>query len=500
MMNPRCGFRIFGLPLLLFLALWWEGSILGLSDDEAYHWVLAQRPALGYAYHPPGMAWFVSISQMFLGSFTHSIPQMMIRFPSSLTIAVVGLIALLWGKDNGVSNKKIQRVFFMFLSFAGLSALGWMMVPDTPLFLGWAVLFYSTWKFCRGDLSRRYQVGLFLGSALVLIGKFSGILAIGSAGLCLLLWARIQKWRGVSLVALGTCAALLPILIWNSEHEWASILYQLHARHEGSSVNFLRFARFWLAELVIAGPWVIYTSFSASFRGARDLTKPLAPESFAALWIIPALLIFCTQPLYSDFKLHWAYVVWLPATFLLGLKWGRGEEKWGARIQMGFGLAVLIFVTVALHFPVGSALITKFSRAHQTLYDPKLDVTNDLYGWSEFPKFLASLGKDAEGMPRTGSRYQTAAQTATALQDSTTTSLMPKEVRSFDEWPALHIGDTEGPEWPSLKQPVLYISDNRYDAPPEFKNARCRKLGRFEKYRGDYLAKWIQVDRCDPLP
>ena len=32
---------------------------LGLSDDEAYHWVLAHRPAFGYAFHPPGMAWMV---------------------------------------------------------------------------------------------------------------------------------------------------------------------------------------------------------------------------------------------------------------------------------------------------------------------------------------------------------------------------------------------------------------------------------------------------------
>ena len=480
------------MPVLLFAGLWLEGSTLGLSDDEAYHWVLAQRPALGYAYHPPGMAWFVALSQLVLGSFTHALPQMMIRFPSSLTTAFIAFLALLWAKDNGVENSRLYRVFLIFLSFAGMSALGWMMVPDTPLFLGWAILFYSSWKFCKGDHSRRFQIGLVLGAALVLIGKFSGVLAIGSAGICVLLWGGERKLRGVFLIGLGTCAAALPILIWNSQHEWASILYQLKGRHEGASINGLRYLRFWLAELLIAGPIIIAISFTTLKKvGAR-----FSAESFAAFWIAPALVIFCVQPLFSDFKPHWAYAVWLPSTFLLGMKWGRGEWKRLARVQVAFGVTVLVLVTVSFYYPLGSSLVSRFSKSG---YEPKLDVTNDLYGWQDFPAYLKTLGPDAEGLARAGSRYQTAAQTATALQDAQTTSLMPKEVRSFDEWPKLDIGDTEGPEWPRLTKPVLYISDNRYDAPAEFKNAKCRKLGRLEKYRGQYLAKWIEVDRCDPV-
>jgi hypothetical protein len=486
----------FGLPALLFAFLWLQGSLLGLSDDEAYHWVLAQRPALGYAYHPPGMAWFVAASRFLLGSFTHSIPQMMIRFPSSLTVAIILWIAILWAQDNGVRSSALYRVFLIMLSFAGLSSLGWMMVPDTPLFLGWAILFYSSWKFCRGDLSRRYQIGLVLGSFLVLIGKFSGVLALGSAFLAIFLWAKEKRFRGLGFIFLGALAALVPILIWNSQHEWASILYQIQGRHEGASINALRYARFWLAELVIAGPVIIAVSFTGSIHGVKNLLKGKNPETFAALWILPALLVFCVQPLFSDFKPHWAFAVWLPAAFLLALRWGRDERVIGVRVQVGFGVAVFIFVILCLNFPLGSALISHFSKG---AYDPRLDVTNDLYGWRDFPDYLRSLGADAEGLPRTGSRYQTAAQTATALQDSQTTSLMPKEIRSFDEWPALHIGNTEGPEWPLLTHPVLYISDNRYDAPPAFKNAKCRKLGRMEKYRGPYLAKWIQVDRCDPI-
>ena len=30
---------------------------LGLGNDEAYHWLYAEHPALGYYDHPPMMAW-----------------------------------------------------------------------------------------------------------------------------------------------------------------------------------------------------------------------------------------------------------------------------------------------------------------------------------------------------------------------------------------------------------------------------------------------------------
>ena len=39
--------------LLRVFSAWY----LGLGNDEAYHWLYAEHPALGYYDHPPMMAW-----------------------------------------------------------------------------------------------------------------------------------------------------------------------------------------------------------------------------------------------------------------------------------------------------------------------------------------------------------------------------------------------------------------------------------------------------------
>jgi DNA-binding CsgD family transcriptional regulator len=43
-----------------------QSSWLGISDDEAYYWALAQNPSWGFAYHPPGVVWFIYFFQKLL--------------------------------------------------------------------------------------------------------------------------------------------------------------------------------------------------------------------------------------------------------------------------------------------------------------------------------------------------------------------------------------------------------------------------------------------------
>src|SRR4051812_20113004 len=96
-------------PAAVFLVLVLIGSALGLADDEAYHWVLSQRLALGYAYHPPGMAWFVAASRALLSPLpwvaTNS--ALAVRLPAATTMALILGLALGWvGRAGG---KRLDR-------------------------------------------------------------------------------------------------------------------------------------------------------------------------------------------------------------------------------------------------------------------------------------------------------------------------------------------------------------------------------------------------------
>src|SRR5271166_5931856 len=43
---------------------------LGLGNDEAYHWLYASHPALGYYDHPPMMAWIEMLGLSLPGAGT----------------------------------------------------------------------------------------------------------------------------------------------------------------------------------------------------------------------------------------------------------------------------------------------------------------------------------------------------------------------------------------------------------------------------------------------
>jgi hypothetical protein len=131
--------------------------------------------------------------------------------------------------------------------------------------------------------------------------------------------------------------------------------------------------------------------------------------------------------------------------------------------------------------------------------DPKMDVTNDLYGWPDLRRFVVeSAGESALELPFVGSRYQTAAQAAFWLGAGTQVTLLPRDLKALDEWPDLNVSAGQGPDWPRLTRSILYIADSRYDGAPEYPGSTCVRARVFEKLRFGFKAKTIYLWKCDP--
>lgn len=485
------------IPVLFFLVLMLHASFLGLSDDEAYYWVLAQTPSFGYAFHPPAVAWVIAFFQKTLGGILPPSSSGLVRLPAVLGTSLVLALSLNWLKQVLPGRENLTRAAAVLLSFCGYFALCWMIVPDIPLFLGWTLLFVSVWKICFARTTPLTFLFLTVGAATLILSKYSGILAIGSAVISLLLWAKgPSRTKGIVALTLGLTLGLLPILSWNASHEWASLLYQLRDRHSGSEVSFLRFGRFWGAQLVLAGPILVFFTFRvliAPFEWIRTrVSGAAAVNLYCAAWALPAAAVFLIQPLFSDFKLHWAFVVWWPAALALAAHVNAKSWKW-IRIQAVVGMALGFFILVSCHLPVGGWLLKSFKGEG---FDPRLDVTNDFYGWNQLRKQLRS---DLASLEVVGSRYQTASQAAFSLAGKNLVTFLPRDGKEFDEWPDLQVSLGQGPDWPRLKKSVLFVADNRYDAGPAFPGASCGKVQRIEVRRFDLLAKWIDVWRCDPV-
>lgn len=484
------------IPILFFVVMILHGSWIGLTDDEAYYWVLAQKPSLGYAYHPPMVAWLIALSETIFGWIFSRPHSFVVRLPALASAAGFLALSLFWLRRTGVAQKRLPRASVVLLSFAGIFSLSWMMVPDLSLFLGWTLAFVGTWTLCFDEKESRWPyAALFVGTSLAILSKYSGVLAAGSAGLSLLIWSR-KPFKGIAAIVFGGVIALAPIVWWNANHEWVSILYQVRERHSGSAFSWIRYGRFWAIELLAAGPVLVFFAF-ALLKGAvtEKNREALRVFRFTAVWLLPGALIFCLQPLWAEFKPHWAFIVWWPA--LLALTWASSVLKWReklVRFQIAYGVTLSVFVLVSCHFPLGGWALSVFSGPSA---DPRLDVTNDLYGWDRLPDFVNEKVGSAE-FAVVGSRYQTAAQAAFAFGRKAPVTMLPRDLKARDEWPDLDLSDRPGPEWPVLKRPVIFVADNRYDAPPEFPKAHCSKLGKLEARRSGFVVKWISVWKCEP--
>lgn len=483
---------------VFFVLLFFHGAWIGLTDDEAYYWVLAQKPALGYAYHPPAVAWLIAISQRLTGWFFGANSAAVVRLPAALCASMVLGLSLRWLRKVGTPKEEVGFATLILLSLAGLFSLSWMMVPDLPLLLGWVLAFSATWDLISGETGGGATfLVLAFGVGLSMLSKYSGVLVAASSVMALSFWARpVEARRGWAAVIGGGCLASFPILAWNEAHEWASILYQIRDRHEQGSLSWIRYARFWVVEAFAAGPIFLLLS-GAGFREMFKVSSP-RPRVLKYLWVWagPPALLFGLQPLWSDFKPHWVFVAWWP--LMIALAWSATAlRKWRgwAKGQVVYGLTLGVFVILSCHIPIGNWILGEALGDHA---DPRLDVTNDLYGWRKLPGFLRTLpGNTDLRMPVIGGRYQTAAQAYFALGVGANATLLPRDLKSRDEWPMLSVSERFGPEWPRLNQAVLFVADNRYDAPPAFPGAVCQKAGRVEEFRGHFLAKWIDVWKCE---
>ncbi|MGZ3708707.1 MAG: ArnT family glycosyltransferase, partial [Bdellovibrionota bacterium] len=387
------------IPIFLFaLILLVHGSTLGLSDDEAYYWTLSHHFALGFAYHPPLVTWLEGLSRILLGWFIPENTSFVARVPAIACAVTTLLLAQSWVRESTRERADETKAALVLISFAGLFGLSWMIVPDLPMFVGWTLAWWASWKICFSakDL-KRAEWALAAGLLIAMLSKFSGVLCVVSAVLTVNFWApRERKGRAMGAIFAAVVLAAAPILIWNARHHWGALIYQLRERHSDDTLSWARYARFWGAQVLTAGIAVLAFTFLLLRRARKG--QDAMVSRFALAWILPGALVFCVQPLFSDFKPHWAFVVWWPVVMVLARSFALGADRWLARTQIAYGFAALALILVSCHLPLLALLGQR---------NPKLDVSNDLYGWREFrARVLTELGPGALDLPVVGSRYQ----------------------------------------------------------------------------------------------
>jgi 4-amino-4-deoxy-L-arabinose transferase-like glycosyltransferase len=328
-------------------------SLIDLRTDEAYYWTWSKESVLSFLDHPPAVAWFIKFGTAIFGDTNFGT-----RFAGVLAMLVTQL--LLADIVRRVTHDVRAVVIAILMPEAALY-YGLLMAkvsPDVALIPFATAMMWALVRLAESDDARWWlAAGVFAG--LALLSKFTAVLLLPAV----VAFTLVPRWRGRWLRSPYPWAALLiafvlflPVLIWNSQHDWASFRFQLvraTATHEWSWRTLGEFIglQFGLVGFVLL-PVVLTGVVLTAWRGYRRLdavaillsTAVIVPFVYF-LWKSLSLRVGDTWPTFI-----WPFGFAAAAINLSGLQKEGWPEKfvrssfWWARVAIVSGIAFVVGV------------------------------------------------------------------------------------------------------------------------------------------------------------
>lgn len=194
-----------------------------LIHDEAYYWDWSRQLDWCYYSKPPGIACLIASTMTFFEPTTFSV-----RLPAAiLSVATVGFVYLIGSR---IYSHRVGLVAAAILSATpGNAAAGVMMTIDSPFLLCWTAALYCLWRMFERQHDRwkwvmltAFAVGLGLQFKQTMIA-----FPILVAGFVCIRGEDRREWRTISfwLCGLGAICSLIPMLYWNSQHDWITFAH-----------------------------------------------------------------------------------------------------------------------------------------------------------------------------------------------------------------------------------------------------------------------------------
>lgn len=354
---------------------------LDLVPDEAYYWEFARRPALSYFDHPPMVGYMIALLRPFLGDSV-----LAVRGFALVSNAMVTLILFfICQRVFSCAKTGFFSVLLFHLTPSGL-AVGFLMTPDTPLALFWAlclITFLSIIKNPEPVLPWVFM-GVFLG--LGALSKYNMILMVPAVAASILIFPERRKlvftaryWIMVLLAFAGT----IPILLWNMQNEWASLKFQFeHGLQPGNYSLWRYFGEFLGGQLITMGPAVFVLLCCLSVSQVIKSFKAKNEEVFfLAVTILPALLLFAYSGSKTKVEANWPQIAYIGGFPLIAHWLVTGWTK-----------------KRALWTILPGAILTVVALLHSlTLILPVRDVSYRLHGWQEAGALIRQVDQETGG-------------------------------------------------------------------------------------------------------
>jgi 4-amino-4-deoxy-L-arabinose transferase-like glycosyltransferase len=345
-----------------------------LIGDESYYWLWSRHPAWAYYDHPAGVALLIRASTA-LGDAT----PFGIRWLNAL--AGVACVVLTWLVGEHLLSRRAGLFAATTVAVGAPFLITSRFVYTNALTLLLMLLNVLTfWRMTRGRSGVADGLAFGLTLALLFNTKYSAYVhAIAIAAALLLdhrhLLRTPRLWVAAGVGALG----LVPVIVWNAGHDWASLRWQLShltqaTLHEPSLLGSAHHA--WV---YLTGPLILLSAAGLGrVRTAADRLLTL----LALFLLVPVTV----SPINSPRNLSSGLV---PLLLLAGTRFPRDLTSGMRRTAAGAFATLLLGVAL---FGVGSVVnLAGPSRLPQSSIVPA--IRRDAAGW---PALGAILGRESD--------------------------------------------------------------------------------------------------------
>ena len=385
MRTPAGG--VAALILATFAARLLFAASLGLGIDESYMVAAGRKLQLSYFDHPP-LAWWMAWGMAHL---TGSESAIVVRLPFLALFALTTF--LMYRVTSTLFDPQAGLWAAVVLNMApvlGITAGTWVL-PDGPLFaalLGTLACLIAALR-SDGRAAWGWWLAAGLCAGLALGSKYSAALTLLGAAAFLATEPTTRHWimRPHPYVAgVVALAVFLPVLVWNAEHGWVSLLFQ--GGRAGGSLHPLGPLMAISGQAAFLLPWIwlplVWCGFVAARRGPSDRER----------WLLfclaaPPILLFTVAALWSNTLFHWAAPGYLMLLPLLGEAVARRRQAsrlvriWLAATA-AFVIFGVVFVASEVRFNWLSAPIADFPLGK----NPNIDAVD----WTSLQMELESRG------------------------------------------------------------------------------------------------------------
>jgi len=383
----RLGYLLAAFLLLIRLAYLASGKI-ELSEDEAYQWLWSKHPALSYYSKPPLIAYI-----QFLGTHLWGDNEFGVRFFSPVIAALMSILVLRF-----MARETCGRTVFILLlvmSATPLLALGSIVMTVDPLsVLFWTAAMLAGWRAAgpAGTTRQWLWTGLWMG--LGFLSKPTNLFQFVCWGVFFLLWPparshlrRPGPWLALLIVALSS----LPVVVWNSRHNWIMVAHVASDGQLGEQWRRTYTLEFLGSEAGVLNPVFFAGAVWAAiglWRGGRRDSLQLYLFSMGA----PLFLMYFLLSFHSRIELNWIAPAIVPFFCLMAVYWTARWRRFASILKpfLAIGIGVGIFAVVLAH---DTQLITKL--VHRRL-PARRDVMRRARGWKEMARIVGQARQDIE--------------------------------------------------------------------------------------------------------